>query len=59
MNILILNEAFKENLGDKAINFCLKSLLQERFVEATIFEESYTGKPETLLSLPIKGKVSG
>ena len=46
MKILTINEAFTGNIGDKAINFCLKNLLQERFVEATIFEESYTGKPD-------------
>ena len=44
MKILVIDEAFTENIGDKAIEFCMKNLLQYKFKNADISFQSYGGK---------------
>lgn len=44
MKILVIDEAFTENIGDKAIEFCMKNLLQYKFPNAEISFQSYRGK---------------
>lgn len=44
MKILVIDDAFTENIGDKAIEFCMKNLLQYKFPNANISFQSYRGK---------------
>ena len=44
MKILVIDEAFTENIGDKAIEFCMKNLLQYKYPDADISFQSYRGK---------------
>nr|WP_299422213.1 polysaccharide pyruvyl transferase family protein [uncultured Emticicia sp.] len=46
MKILVIDDAFTENIGDKAIEFCMKNLLQYKFSNADISFQSYRGKYE-------------
>jgi polysaccharide pyruvyl transferase WcaK-like protein len=44
MKILVIDEAFTENIGDKAIEFCMHNLLLYKFPDADILFQSYRGK---------------
>ncbi|MHA8066467.1 polysaccharide pyruvyl transferase family protein [Aquirufa sp. ROCK2-A2] len=44
MKILVIDDAFTENIGDDAIEFCMNNLLLYKFPDANISFQSYRGK---------------
>jgi polysaccharide pyruvyl transferase WcaK-like protein len=45
MKILIINEGATHNLGDRMILFCLQQLLKQKYSNATLYFQSYSGRP--------------